>query len=126
MKQPRQHRCSGYVLLEVVMAIGLLAIVFTGTYSGMHCLENMQRRTAQRQTALDILDNTLERLAAEPVRTPQRCAAILRDEFSRAAAPATVGMSVECRHVDGGIVLAVIGSGRREVATVTVGRTAKE
>ena len=53
------------MLLEAVTAIGLVGLLLAGVYAGIRLNEDMLQHTVSQRQALDVLDNVVERLAAE-------------------------------------------------------------
>ena len=72
---------SCFTLIEVVVAIGVLALLMTGAYSGLCLISSMQSHYLLEDKALEVLDNAVERLAAEPAPDVSRAAEILHREF---------------------------------------------
>ena len=77
-------RRSWFNLMEVVVAAGLCGLLFTAAIGGFRVMAGIQRETALRQTAVQVLDNSVERIAALTVRDGRAFQRILEQECAQA------------------------------------------
>lgn len=80
MKMSSQNRCM-FILIEVVCAMFLVGMVVTAVFTALHLGHDARRYAVQQHVALEVLDNTIERLAHADTISEKRAADLLRQEF---------------------------------------------
>ena len=114
-------RQRAYNLMEIVVALGLSGVLFSCAISAFRLLAQTQHETANRQTAIQILDNTVERVAVLATRDRASLDRILQDEFGKSG---LAGMNrrfgVLCESGNGDWRLAVLRASGRPLADVRV------
>ena len=111
-----------FMLLESATALGLVALLLAGVYAGIHANEGMLRHTVSQRQALDVLDNVVERLAAEaPVALP-RCTAVLAEELAPSPLAGRPGVHTLCESAEGGAILCAIRDREHLLAEIRIGR----
>lgn len=104
------------------MAIGLMGLLLAGVYAGVQVNEHELRQCTRQREALDVLDNVVERLAAEAPVSRRRCAAVLADELARSELAPLQHLTTLCEaSASGGVRCAVRNRGRL-LAEMEVGR----
>ncbi len=82
MKRRSRITCRGFLLLEIVAAIGILTLIMAGVFAGIHLNETMLQHCLEQQAAIGVLDNVVERLAAAPdAISPDACRQALEHEM---------------------------------------------
>jgi type II secretory pathway component PulJ len=89
-------RRHGFVFLEIVVAIGLMGLLLAGVYAGVQANEQELRQCTRQRQALDVLDNVVERLAAEAPVSRRRCAEVLAEEVARSELAALPHLATVC------------------------------
>lgn len=108
-------------MLEAVTAIGLVALLLAGVYAGIQANERVFRHCVSQRQALDVLDNVVERLAAEaPVSLP-RCTAVLAEELAPSPLAGQPDVHSLCEPAEAGIILCVIRDENHLLAEVRIG-----
>jgi len=114
-------RRNAYNLMEIVVAVGLSGLLFSCAISAFRLMAQTQRETACRQTAMQVLDNTVERVAASGTRDRTSLGRILKDEFKKSE---LLGVSqrfgVRCESRSGNWRLAVLRPNGRALAEVRI------
>ena len=67
MKARNRRQRRGYVLMEVVLAIGVFAIAATGFVVALHRIDQLAAVTQQRMRIMRILDSALKEAVSLPV-----------------------------------------------------------
>ncbi|NLF18223.1 MAG: hypothetical protein GX595_13380 [Lentisphaerae bacterium] len=120
MRRPSCRR-HGALLIEVVCGLGLLGLVLAGVYAGLHVSEDALRHHVRQRQALDILDNAVERLAAEAPVSRQRCDAVLAEELARSPLAEAPGVTAACEPDPAGGIRCRLHSPTHLLAEVRIG-----
>ncbi len=118
----RITRRTDFCLMEVVAATVLLGLTLTGAYSGFRLNDTMQRHYLQQQTALQVMDNVVERLAAEPEAAADRATELLRSEFASSQLSRFTHVAAAAEKRPGEIVLQIVRQDHRLLASVRIPR----
>jgi prepilin-type N-terminal cleavage/methylation domain-containing protein len=116
--------CSGgapghwFTLIEVVAAMGVLALLTTGAYSGLRLTERMSTHYVVEDTALEVLDNAVERLASEGTVTVTRATTVMKDEFGRSGLARDHGAALMCRETPNGVTVHIESRGHNRLAQI--------
>ncbi|MCK5803010.1 MAG: type II secretion system protein [Lentisphaeria bacterium] len=121
-RSPKTTCRHAFTLIEIVIATGLLAILLGGVFCSLRLTSAAQRRSMRRRKALHVIDNTVERLAAERRFEDQAVRAALHDEFARSDLANAADLQPECMPSDAGWRLVVRRRGGRKIASVEVSR----
>ncbi len=78
-------KISYFTILEIAVALMILAILATSFFAAVHNMNKITKRTIIESRAILILDNTLERLMQLPDRDPKKIKLIFNDEFSKSS-----------------------------------------
>ena len=114
-------RRHAYNLMEIVVAVGLSGLLFTCAINAFHLIGQTQRDTACRQTAIQVLDNTVERIAAQPARDRETLGRIFQDEFNKSDLPArSRRFRARCETQNGEWQLAVLRPNGRALAAAGI------
>ena len=112
-----------FMLLEAVTAIGLVGLLLAGVYAGIRLNEDMLQHTVSQRQALDVLDNVVERLAAEAPVTLPRCAALLAEELAPSPLAGQPGVRSVCEPAtESGAILCAIRNHEHLLAEIRIGR----
>lgn len=117
--RPRVRK-TRLTLIEVVVGMGVFVLIGTGAYSGLRLTERMNNHYLLEDKALEVLDNAVERLAAEGDVTVPRATAVIRDEFEQSALAADHGATLTCRQTESGLSASVATRGGNRLAQVTL------
>ena len=79
-----EMRKNGFLLMEIVMAIGLLIILTAGFFGGLKAIKQMDRSFSNERRTLLVIDNTLERLKHKKHYDSTEVEHIFNDEYSKA------------------------------------------
>lgn len=111
-----------FTVLEAVLAAVLLALLSGTLLALLDQTARHQQRLLRQQQALFVLDNVLERYAAEPAatRTSERLAALLAAEFRASDLTALPGVTAACELRSGGTRLTVADAAAHPLASVEV------
>jgi len=120
--RPHQRRIGRHPLhlMEVVIAIGLLAIVITGVFSGLHANHRFRRRLVLRSEALSVLDNVLERTAGLPTVSNSTVRAILAAEVQHSSLAAVARVSTSCSVAADGLHMVIEAGSSKPLAEVRI------
>jgi type II secretory pathway pseudopilin PulG len=83
-------------LLEVGCALGILGLTAAAAFSGMNLCRDMQHRFGQERYAVQVLDNVVERLTAQPAYTADTVRQIVAAEFAALPDVARRGLTAHC------------------------------
>ncbi len=84
MMNNKKLKKNHFLLLEIVMAIGLLIILTAGFFGGLKTLKRMDRSFNNERRALMVIDNTLERLQKKKHYDSAGVERIFNDEYAKA------------------------------------------
>ena len=118
-------RRRGFVLMEVVTALGLLAVTLVGVYAGVQVNESMLRHYVAQRRAIEVLDNLVERMAVAAPVSPAHCATVLDDEVARSPLSGRPGLRSECAQTAEGAVRCAVWDGTHLLAEVRIGHREK-
>jgi hypothetical protein len=122
MRSSQAGQRHAFVMIEVVMAVGLMGLLLVGVYAGVQANERLLRHYISQREALDVLDNVVERLASEAPVSPQRCAAVLGDEMAHSPLAARPRVRATCSEASAGGVQCIIRDHQHLLAEVRMGR----
>ena len=105
---PPARRRRPLLLTEVVLGAGLLAVFASCVFAALGALHDARAAAARQQQALLVLDNTVERLAAEPSWDAATVERLLRAEFAASALGTARGVRATCEPQAGHLALAVV------------------
>ncbi|OGV78236.1 MAG: hypothetical protein A3K19_04775 [Lentisphaerae bacterium RIFOXYB12_FULL_65_16] len=89
-------RQAAFNLVEVVFALGLLGMTASAAFSGLNLCRDMQHRFGQERVAVQVLDNVVERLAAQPAYTADTVRQIVAAEFAALPARSQQDLTTRC------------------------------
>jgi len=110
------EKCRHFTLLELIFALGLLVLLATCFADSLELVRRQDRWFTEENRALLILDNTLERLTARPVRTLEEAQAIFLDEFRQSGLSANPELSPVCNLNQRRLVLEILKQNRKPLA----------
>lgn len=105
-------------MAAAMLVAGLMVGVF---YTSLHRIRRLETLALTQGRALTVLENVVERLAAEPGVTAALAAQVLEEEFASSDLNLPERFSIQCRPQNDGIQLLVVRADGRAVATVEVG-----
>ena len=118
---PNQRRArQQFSLIEVMFALALLMAMGAGVFAGIRMNQTMQRHYVHEQAALQVLDNTLERIAAESAPALERVERILAEEYSASSLAEVSRFSACCELRNSEVTLAVVDRNGRTLAEVRI------
>lgn len=110
--QLRYIHCS-YTLMELVVALFIVAVLFTALFSSLRRMNSMDRKFALKREAVLVFDNTLERLLAENSYDEAKAATILNTEYRKSSLADRAG--IQCQHnVKDGVLTMIILDGKQK------------
>ena len=113
-------RRHAFTLMEAIMAGTTFVLVLTFAFAGINLCRDMQIRFMRQQTALSVLDNTLERLSAEQAPDSAHVREVLRHEFESDACGHDSGLSARCREERGMLALEIVDRHGHALSSVEV------
>ncbi|MEI6423472.1 MAG: hypothetical protein WCP55_14720 [Lentisphaerota bacterium] len=112
-----KHR---YTLLELVCAIGLLAMVSVLFSSAVHNLRILDKNFTRESRALQVLDNSLERISFEKNADFKRINDIFEDEYKRSVLEGDEEVRKSCELRNGKAVLEIQRKNGKKIAKIEV------
>ena len=110
-----------YTMMELVWAMIVLGVVLTGFFGYVRLMQTMDARLRQQQRRLVVLDNTLARLAAAPLRDETTARALLTAEFAAMAMPGKEKLQPVCQGHGARLELRICPANGIAVASVELG-----
>ena len=111
-------------IIEVVMALALFALISASFLTFMDFLDKANAKTIKQNTAIEVLDNTLERLAAATAPNIKLAGDILQDELARS--PLKSASSAVEKTPDGGVELLIRGKRGDKIESIKYGLGARK
>jgi hypothetical protein len=109
-----------YTLIEVVFAMGLLALVAVLFSSSAHNLRIMDRNFTRESRALQVLDNSLERISFEKNADFKRVKDVFEDEFRKSVLEGDEEVRKSCEIRNGKAVLEIHRKSRKRMAKIEI------
>lgn len=113
--QAREH---GFLLAEVIASAILVGLLISLFFASLSALDQAETHASHRTCALRVLDNTLERLRVQPVRTTSAVRKTLDAEFQAAEFTWPKGAVAHCRESGTGMEMLVRQEGGPTWASV--------
>lgn len=117
-----RHRRSGILLMEMMAAMAMASILVAVFYSVMHRIRDLERLALEQGLALVVLENVVERLAADPAAGMDAADRILQAEFEASDLNIPARYTAECLEGEVGFGLRVVRASGVPVAGVEVRR----
>lgn len=111
----------GFTTLELVVAMGMLSLLFAAFFATLRSVCALEERCALETRAVIVLQNTVERLAADDAPSLSAAQELLADEFGKSDLPRLGGMAAVCRLVEGRAKAEIRRADGRPVAAVEIG-----
>jgi transcription termination factor Rho len=108
--------------MEMMAAVAMAGLLVGIFYSVMHRIRDMERLALEQGLALVILENVVERLAADPTAGMDAAERILQAEFEESALHIPSRYTAACIEGEGGFGLRVVRASGVPVAGVEVRR----
>ena len=111
---------SCFTLMELVVAASVLAILMGCCYTSIRLLHRLQEKSTMENRALLVLDNVVERLAAERRCDLDTVQHLLDTEFKRSELAQRTGVRRQCRRSGDAVELLISGSAGRSLAKLRI------
>jgi len=108
-------------MVEAASALGLLALLVVGLYAGIQVNERMLQHFVAQREALDVLENVVERAAAEAPLSTARCRELLADELAQSPLAGRPSVQATCDVPAGGGIRCTIRNRERLLAEIRMG-----
>jgi hypothetical protein len=115
-----KRRLQFFSLMELVFALGLLMFAATLFYMAADNLNTLEKRVTAENRALQVLDNTVERLSFEGKTDFLKIKSIFEDEFSRSILSETEGVAMTCESRNGSALVTIQGKNDRRLAWIEI------
>ncbi|HBC88632.1 MAG TPA: hypothetical protein DCZ94_16920 [Lentisphaeria bacterium] len=109
-----------YTLMELIFAMGLLAMVAALFSSSAHNLRVMDRNFTRESRALQVLDNSLERISFEKKADFARIKDIFEDEFRRSVLEGDDDVRKCCEIRNGRAVLEIQRKNGKKIGRIEI------
>ncbi|MFZ2653425.1 MAG: hypothetical protein WAX69_00785 [Victivallales bacterium] len=109
-----------FTMMELVFAMGLLAMVGALFSSSVHNLRIMDRNFTRESRALQVLDNSLERISFEKNADFKRMKDIFEDEFRRSVLEGDEEVRKSCEIRNGKAVLEIQRKNGKKMARIEI------
>lgn len=117
-----EHKCIHcyYSLIELVVALFIVAVLFTALFSALRRLNTMDRKFAAKREAVLVFDNTLERLLAEEGYDETKVETILNSEYRKSSLADRD--DIQCRHniKDGMLTMTILDEREKKLSEVSI------
>lgn len=112
-----RHR---YTLMELVCALGLLSMVAVLFSSSVNNLRILDKNFTRESRALQVLDNSLERISFEKNADYKRVSDIFEDEFRKSVLEGDEEVRKSCELRGGKAVLEIQRKNGKKIAKIEV------
>ena len=119
---PLQEQRCGSIILEMIGALGILMLLLSCFYASLHAVLGAGDTFVREAQAVYVLENVVERLAAESSRSPSRARTLLHEELAASDLSGEDAISASCDTGDRGTHLRIQKSGKRLLAEVCIPR----
>ncbi len=109
-----------FTLMELVCALGLLAMAATLFSASMHNFRIMDKNFTRESRALQVLDNSIERISFEKKPDIKTIKEIFEDEFGRSVLEGDGEVSNTCEIRENKILLKIKQKNGRKLAAVEI------